>query len=115
VRNALFWGRQRLSALTIPWCTYTDPEIAHVGLYVREATRRGLPVKTFTIPMHDVDRAVADAEQEGFVKIHVKDGTDEMMGATVEARQDGDIINNITLANDITLVLPPTPQVTSPY
>ena len=41
VRNALFWGRKRLSALTIPWCTYTDPEIAHVGLYVTEAIRRG--------------------------------------------------------------------------
>ena len=63
VQNALFLGRQRLSALTIPWCTYTDPEIAHVGLYVREARERDIPVKTFTIPMHDVDRAIADGEE----------------------------------------------------
>ena len=49
VRNALFLGRKRLSALTIPWCTYTDPEIAHIGLYVREAREKTIPVKTFTI------------------------------------------------------------------
>ena len=68
----LFWGRERLSTLDHPWCTYTDPEIAHVGLYVTEAIRRGIPVKTFTVPMHDVDRAIADGEEEGFVKIHVE-------------------------------------------
>ena len=98
VRNALFWGRQRLSKLTIPWCTYTDPEIAHVGLYVTEAIRRGIPVKTFTIPMHDVDRAIADGEEEGFVKIHVKEGTDKILGATVVARHAGEMINDISLA-----------------
>ena len=89
VQNALFLGRQRLSALTIPWCTYTDPEIAHVGLYVREARERDIPVKTFTIPMHDVDRAIADGEEEGFVKIHVKERTDRILGATIVARHAG--------------------------
>ena len=98
VQNALFLGRQRLSALTIPWCTYTDPEIAHVGLYVREARERDIPVKTFTIPMHDVDRAIADGEEEGFVKIHVKEGTDRILGATIVARHAGEMINEITLA-----------------
>ncbi|HEY2969775.1 MAG TPA: mercuric reductase, partial [Casimicrobiaceae bacterium] len=98
VRNALFLGRQRLSALTIPWCTYTDPEIAHVGLYVREARDRDIPVKTFTIPMHDVDRAIADGQEVGFVKIHVKEGTDRILGATVVASHAGDMINEITLA-----------------
>jgi pyruvate/2-oxoglutarate dehydrogenase complex dihydrolipoamide dehydrogenase (E3) component len=84
--------------LTIPWCTYTDPEIAHVGLYVTEAIRKGIPVKTFTVPMHDVDRAITDGEEEGFVKIHVKEGTDEILGATVVARHAGEMINNISLA-----------------
>ena len=65
VNNALFRGRERLSALAIPWCTYTDPEIAHVGLYVKEARAKGIPVKTFTVMMHDVDRAVTDGEDEG--------------------------------------------------
>ena len=98
VQNALFLVRQRLSALTIPWCTYTDPEIAHVGLYVREARERDIPVKTFTIPMHDVDRAVADDEEAGFVKIHVKERTDRILGATIVARHAGEMINELTLA-----------------
>ena len=98
VRNALFLGRQRVSALTIPWCTYTDPEIAHVGIYVKQARERGIPVKTYTVPMHDVDRAIADGEEEGFVKIHVRDGTDKILGATVVARHAGEMINGISLA-----------------
>jgi pyruvate/2-oxoglutarate dehydrogenase complex dihydrolipoamide dehydrogenase (E3) component len=98
VQNALFLGRQRLSALTIPWCTYTDPEIAHVGLYVRHALAQDIPVKTFTIPMHDVDRAIADGEEDGFVKVHVKERTDQILGATIVARHAGEMINEITLA-----------------
>lgn len=98
VRNAMFLGRRRLSALTIPWCTYTDPEIAHVGLYVRQARERNIPIKTFTIPMHDVDRAIADDEEEGFVKIHVKERTDRILGATIVARHAGEMISEITLA-----------------
>ena len=98
VRNALFLGRQRLSALTIPWCTYTDPEIAHVGLYAREALKQNISLKTFTIPMHDVDRAITDGEQEGFIKIHVREGTDRILGATIVSRHAGEMINEITLA-----------------
>jgi pyruvate/2-oxoglutarate dehydrogenase complex dihydrolipoamide dehydrogenase (E3) component len=98
VRNALFLGRQRMSALTIPRCTYTDPEVAHVGMYVREARQRRIPVKTFTIPMHDVDRAIADGEEDGFVKIHVREGSDKILGATIVARHAGEMINSISLA-----------------
>ncbi|HEY1438938.1 MAG TPA: mercuric reductase [Casimicrobiaceae bacterium] len=98
VHNALALGHRRLSALTIPWCTYTDPEIAHVGLYVREARDRDIPVRTFTIPMHDVHRAIADGEETGFVKIHVKERSDRILGATIVARHAGEMINEITLA-----------------
>ena len=98
VRNALLLGRKRMSALTIPWCTYTDPEVAHVGLYVKQARERGIPVKTYTVPMHEVDRAIADGEEDGFAKIHVRDGTDTILGATVVARHAGEMINGISLA-----------------
>jgi pyruvate/2-oxoglutarate dehydrogenase complex dihydrolipoamide dehydrogenase (E3) component len=98
VRNALFFGRQRLSALTVPWCTYTDPQVAHVGMYVKQARERRIPVKTFTVPMHDVDRAVADGEEDGFVKIHVRDGTDRILGATIVGRYAGEMINSVSLA-----------------
>jgi pyruvate/2-oxoglutarate dehydrogenase complex dihydrolipoamide dehydrogenase (E3) component len=98
VHNALLLGRRRLSTLTIPWCTYTDPEIAHVGLYVREARDQDIPVRTFTVPMHDVHRAIADGEETGFVKIHVKERTDRILGATIVASHAGEMINEITLA-----------------
>ncbi len=98
LRNALFLGRQRLSALVIPWCTYTDPEIAHVGLYPFGARKAGIPVRTFTILMHDVDRAVTDGMEEGFVKIHVRQNSDRILGATVVARHAGEMINGISLA-----------------
>ena len=98
VQNALFGGRERFSDLIIPWCTFTDPQIAHVGLYVREANLLDIPVKTFTIPLHEIDRAVTDSEENGFVKIHAKGKTDEILGATIVARHAGDMINEITLA-----------------
>ena len=98
VNNAFMRGRMRLSELVIPWCTYTDPEIAHVGLYVREANLKGIPVKTFTVPMHQIDRAITDSEEIGFVKIHIRDGTDTILGATIVARHAGEMINEITLA-----------------
>lgn len=98
VGNALFGEASRWSAQIIPWCTFTDPEIAHVGLYVREANQRRIPVKTFTILMHEVDRAITDSEESGFVKIHVREDRDEILGATIVARHAGDMINEITLA-----------------
>ena len=98
IRNALFLGRERVSALTIPWCTYTDPEAAHVGLYEREARARGIAVKTFVQPLTDVDRAVLDGETEGFVKVHVRERGDRIVGATVTASHAGDLISELTLA-----------------
>ncbi len=98
VRNALFPFGKKMSSLVFPWCTYTDPEIAHVGLYVRQARERGIPVKTFTVPMHDVDRAIADGEENGFVKIHVAEGSDRILGATIVARHAGEMINELSLA-----------------
>jgi pyruvate/2-oxoglutarate dehydrogenase complex dihydrolipoamide dehydrogenase (E3) component len=98
IQNALFRGRKRYSALTIPWCTYTDPEIAHVGMYERDARERGIPVDTFVREMKEVDRAIADGEEEGFVKIHVRKGTDKILGATIVARHAGEMINEISLA-----------------
>jgi pyruvate/2-oxoglutarate dehydrogenase complex dihydrolipoamide dehydrogenase (E3) component len=98
IQNALFVGRKKQSALTIPWCTYTDPEIAHVGMYERDAQEKGIAVDTFIRPLNDVDRAIADGEEEGFVKIHVRKGTDKILGATIVARHAGEMISEITLA-----------------
>lgn len=96
--NALFAGRARASALTIPWCTYTDPEVARVGLDAGQADARGLAVRTFTQPLASVDRAVLDGETEGFVRIHVRAGTDRIVGATIVARHAGEMLPELTLA-----------------
>jgi pyruvate/2-oxoglutarate dehydrogenase complex dihydrolipoamide dehydrogenase (E3) component len=114
-QNALFLGRQRLSALTIPWCTYTDPEIAHAGMYVKEAREKNIPVKTITVPMHEVDRAIADSEEEGFVKIHLREGTDRIIGATVVARHAGEMITDISLAMSAGIGLRDLARVSYPY
>ena len=98
IQNALFCGRKKLSALTIPWCTYTDPEVAHVGINEAEAEKQGIPIQTFIKPLSEVDRAVVDGEAEGMVKIHLKQGSDKILGATIVARHAGEMISEITLA-----------------
>jgi pyruvate/2-oxoglutarate dehydrogenase complex dihydrolipoamide dehydrogenase (E3) component len=98
IRNALFFGRDRMSALTVPWCTYTDPEVGHVGLYEREARERGIDVTTFVQKLHDVDRAVVDGEVPGFVKVLVRQGGDEIVGATIVAKHAGEMLSELTLA-----------------
>ncbi|MDA8429678.1 MAG: mercuric reductase [Geobacteraceae bacterium] len=98
IANALFMGRQKASALTIPWCTYTDPEIAHVGMYEADAAAKGFEVTTLTVPLSDIDRAVLDGETEGFARVHLRKGTDKILGATIVARHAGEMINEFSLA-----------------
>jgi pyruvate/2-oxoglutarate dehydrogenase complex dihydrolipoamide dehydrogenase (E3) component len=98
IANALFMGRQKSSALTIPWCTYTDPEIAHVGMYEEDARAKGIDVATLTVPLSDIDRAVLDGETDGFARVHLRQGTDRILGATIVARHAGEMINEFSLA-----------------
>jgi pyruvate/2-oxoglutarate dehydrogenase complex dihydrolipoamide dehydrogenase (E3) component len=98
IQNALFFGRKRLSSLVMPWCTYTDPEIAHVGMCEKDAQETGIETSTFVRKLSEVDRAIADGEEEGFVKVHLRKGSDKILGATVVARHAGEMINEITLA-----------------
>ena len=98
IQNALFFGRKKFSALTIPWCTYTDPEVAHVGLSEAEAEKKGIAIQTFVKPLSEVDRAVLDGEEEGFVKILVKSGSDKILGATIVARHAGEMISEVSTA-----------------
>ena len=115
IQNALFTGRKKLSALHIPWCTYTDPEIAHVGMYERDAQEKGIALDTFIRPLKQVDRAITDGEEEGFVKVHVKRGTDKILGATIVARHAGDMIGEISLAMVGGLGLKTIANVIHPY
>lgn len=98
VRNALFYGRSRLSRLVIPWCTYTEPELAHVGLSRNEATQKGLAFEELVQPLSDVDRAVLEREDTGFIRVLLKKGSDLVLGATAVGVGAGEVISQIALA-----------------
>lgn len=98
IQNALFFGRKKVSALTIPWCTYTHPEVAHVGMYEADARERGIETDTIKVPMDDVDRARTDGETEGFVKVLLRKGTDRILGATIVSAHAGEMISEVSVA-----------------
>ncbi|MBU7584524.1 MAG: mercuric reductase [Nostoc sp. TH1S01] len=102
IKNTLFspfgLGRSKLSSLIMPWVTYTSPEIAHVGMYEHEAQKQGIDVATIKIPFSTVDRAIADGEEAGFLKILHKKGSDQILGATIVASHAGEMISEVTTA-----------------
>lgn len=115
VQNALFFGRGKLSALRIPWCTYTDPEIAHAGLSERDASERGIAIDTYRIPFSEIDRAIAEGSEEGFVKIHTEKGRDRIVGATIVNRHAGEMIGEVAVAMAAGMGLGTLARVIHPY
>ena len=115
IRNALFFGRDKFSQLIIPWATYTDPEVAHVGLYEKDLRAREIDFVTYMREFSDVDRGIVDGETEGFVKIHVKKGTDKILGATIVGSHAGDMISEITVAMQAGMGLAKLANVIHPY
>jgi pyruvate/2-oxoglutarate dehydrogenase complex dihydrolipoamide dehydrogenase (E3) component len=107
IQNALFFGRRRVSALVIPWCTYTFPEVAHVGVSSGQV---------ITIPLSEVDRAVVDQETDGFIRIHHQQG--RIIGATIVAPHAGELIGHVAdvmrrggSVGDVSAVIFPYPTV----
>jgi len=96
IQNALFFGRAKASDLVIPWCTYTEPEVAHVGLTAEEAAER--EVETLTIPLSDVDRSKLEGADAGFLRVYLKKGGDTILGATLVGEHAGDMIGELCLA-----------------
>jgi pyruvate/2-oxoglutarate dehydrogenase complex dihydrolipoamide dehydrogenase (E3) component len=102
IQNALFphpfgLGYASVESLVMPWCTFTEPEIAHVGMYEADAKAKGIEVETYTFKLDEVDRAILDGEDEGFARIHVEKGTDRLLGATIVAAHAGDMISEFTV------------------
>jgi pyruvate/2-oxoglutarate dehydrogenase complex dihydrolipoamide dehydrogenase (E3) component len=98
LQNALFFGRSRASALTVPWCTYTAPEIAHVGRYAKDLDAEGVQYETIRIDLEHVDRSILEGETEGFLKVHYVPKKGTILGATLVASHAGDMISEISLA-----------------
>lgn len=98
IQNALFFGRKKVSKLTVPWCTYTDPELAHVGMYPADAEEAGYDVRTWRVDLADNDRAIVEGSTDGFLKVYAKRGSDRILGATLVAPHAGEMISELTLA-----------------
>jgi pyruvate/2-oxoglutarate dehydrogenase complex dihydrolipoamide dehydrogenase (E3) component len=87
----------KASDLLIPWCTYTDPEIAHVGKYESDLIKDGIEYELYVRQLKDVDRCMCDGITNGFVKIIIKAGTSQIIGATICAVNAGDMISELTI------------------
>lgn len=103
IQNALFphplgLGYASVESLNMPWCTFTEPEIAHVGMYEKDAKEKGVEVETYTYKLDEVDRAILDGEDEGFARVHIKKGTGKILGATIVAAHAGDMITEFSVA-----------------
>jgi pyruvate/2-oxoglutarate dehydrogenase complex dihydrolipoamide dehydrogenase (E3) component len=96
IQNALFFGRRKASSLVIPWVTYTDPEVAHVGVSEADVVRSEGRLRTITVPLAEVDRAVVDDETDGFVRVHHESG--RLRGCTIVASHAGEMIGEATYA-----------------
>ncbi|MBX3303497.1 MAG: mercuric reductase [Nitrospira sp.] len=103
IQNALFphpfgLGYASVDSLIMPWCTFTEPEVAHVGMYEKDAKEKGLEVETYTYKLDEVDRAILDGEEGGFARVHIQKGTDKILGATIVANHAGDLIGEFSVA-----------------
>jgi len=101
IRNVLMpfqFLRQSVDGAIVPWCTYTDPEVAHVGLGEKEAKQKNIGCDLFVVPLEDVDRAVVESEEAGFAKILTTKGSDKILGATIVAPHAGDLLHEFVLA-----------------
>ncbi len=96
IQNGFFFGRKKLSKLVVPWATYTDPEVAHVGVPYK-SLKDHPDLEVFTVELKDVDRAILDGKTEGFARFHVnKKG--KIVACTIVADNAGDMISEVCLA-----------------
>ena len=98
VANALDSANRRVRDLVIPHCTYTDPEVATVGLTPVRAAEEGVALDTYRLELAKVERAFIDGEEEGFAALYTRKGTGEIVGATLVAAHAGEMISELTLA-----------------
>lgn len=115
LQNALFFGRKRANELVIPWCTYTDPEIAHVGLHEREAREKPDDIETFTLPFAENDRALVDGAVPGFARVHTDKRSGRILGATLVSRHAGETVGELVLAIQRKLRIGDLGRVIHPY
>ena len=114
VRNMLFPGRSAITYDDIPWGLYTDPEVGHIGLTEREAEKKHDGVRTYSVEMADVDRAVVDRTTTGFVKL-VCDKRGRILGAHALCANASTLIETLVLARKKKVTVSQLAQLVSPY
>ena len=115
IRNALFAGRARVSGLVLPRATFTDPELAAIGLTTEEAQARGVAVTPFDVPFASVDRAMTDGRTRGFLRVLVRRGSDRILGATIVGPRAGELVSEIAVAMRANMGLAGLSNVVHPY
>ena len=115
IRNALFAGRARVSGLVLPRATFTDPELAAIGLTTDEAQARGVAVTPFDVPFASVDRAITDGQTRGFLRVLVRTGSDRILGATIVGPRAGELVSEIAVAMRANMGLAGLSNVVHPY
>ncbi len=98
IQNALLPFKTRMDYRVVPWCTFTDPEVARVGLNEDEARAAGVAHRVLKIPFAGLDRAVADGTTAGFLKLLTPPGRDDILGATLVGVHAGDLLHEVVLA-----------------
>jgi pyruvate/2-oxoglutarate dehydrogenase complex dihydrolipoamide dehydrogenase (E3) component len=101
VRNVLMplqLLRQKVNWSIVPWCTFTEPEVAHVGLGEKDAQKRGINHDIYKVDLAHIDRAVVESEEAGFAKILTRKGSDEILGLTIVAPQAGELVHEFVVA-----------------
>jgi pyruvate/2-oxoglutarate dehydrogenase complex dihydrolipoamide dehydrogenase (E3) component len=114
IQNALFPLRRKASALRIPWSTYTDPEIARVGLSKKQAEAGGQQIEIVKVPFAELDRAILEGRKEGFLRV-LTNKRGLILGATIVGENAGDLISEISVAMAAGLTLGKLSQVIHPY
>jgi pyruvate/2-oxoglutarate dehydrogenase complex dihydrolipoamide dehydrogenase (E3) component len=120
IKNAFFFGRARASDLCMSWCTYTDPEVAHVGLYEGEEERAGCALATLRMDFDAIDRSRLEGETEGFAKVVYERKSGRLRGATAVGAHAGELIGSVLLAvqrrlkaTDLSSIIHPYPTAAS--
>lgn len=115
IRNALFFGKGKMSDLVIPYATFTTPEIASVGLYGKDLEERGIEYRVFEKHFKDNDRAICDDTREGFIRFRVDAKKDTILGCSVVGEGAGNMIGEVTLAMESGTGLGALASVIHPY
>ena len=115
VRNALFMGRARADRLFIPWCTYTKPEVAHVGATSRELQQAGRPFDRYRAEFGELDRGRTDDAADGYAEVLMQKGADRIVGATIVGKDAGEQLAPLILLAARGLGLRSLDSVVLPY